>query len=222
VGPEYWADLNPASTLARNGQAQSPIDIVTADLAPEGAPAKPEFYYTRAAFKIENNGHTIELIPTEDSGYIVLDGVPYTLKQFHFHAPSEHTINGEPAAMEVHLVHQDPDNNLSVVGFLIAPGPENETFKEAFTRLPQTAGAENELEEPLDLTELTTTGASLFRYDGSLTTPPCSEGVKWSVSEQYLEMSQEQIDAFTALYPNPPGNNRPTQALHERLVYRAR
>ncbi|MDR0568498.1 MAG: carbonic anhydrase family protein [Spirochaetaceae bacterium] len=219
VGPEFWADLNPEYALARDGKAQSPIDIVTDALSAEGAPAKPEFHYAGVSFKAENNGHTVELVPADETNYIVLDGVNYALKQAHFHAPSEHTINGEPAAMEVHLVHQDAEGGIGVVGFLIASGAENEIFKEAFANLPQEEGAETELEEPIDLTALTAAANALYRYDGSLTTPPCSEGVKWSVSDTVIEMSQDQIDAFTALYPFPPGNSRPVQSLNERLVY---
>jgi carbonic anhydrase len=215
VGPEFWADLNPEYALARDGKAQSPIDIVTASLTTDGAPAKPEFHYAGVPFTAENNGHTIELVPEESINGITLDAGDFALQQLHFHAPSEHTIDGVPAVMEVHLVHKAADGTIGVVGFLIKAGGENEIFKEAFANLPQAEGDSASLETPIDLTALLAGDPGFYRYDGSLTTPPCTEGVKWSVANTFVEFSQEQIDAFTALYS---GNSRPVQALNDRPV----
>lgn len=219
TGPEYWYTLDPAYAIAKDGKAQSPIDIITGDLVKPEDLSKPEFHYTGIPFKVENNGHTIELVPSGTDDIITLDGVSYTLRQAHFHAPSEHTINGEFAAMEIHLVHRDPAENIAVVGILITPGTENAVLKEAFAKLPKSITQEDtlvSLEEPIDLTSLLDEGISLYRYDGSLTTPPCTEGVKWSVVDKPLELSQAQIDAFTAIYS---GNNRPIQNLNDRKVY---
>lgn len=218
VGPEFWHTLNPDYALAKTGKAQSPINIVTSELTETGDLSKPEFHYARVPFKAENNGHTIELVPSGSDNYIVLDAADYALQQVHFHAPSEHQINGELCAMEAHLVHKDAAGNLAVVGILIVQGAENETLKEAFSKLPKEVTHEKPvpLDAPLDLTALVPAGAGLYRYNGSLTTPPCTEGVKWSLSDTALELSQEQIDAFTAVYS---GNNRPVQNLYERIVY---
>jgi carbonic anhydrase len=219
AGPEFWADLNPEYALARDGKAQSPINIDTASLTAEGAPAKPEFRYTGVLFTLENNGHTVELVPAEPAGVLVLDGADFALRQLHFHAPGEHRIDGLPAVMEVHLVHQDAaagNGAVAVVGFLIKAGTENETFRETFASLPKAKGGAFRLETPVDLTALFSNGGMFYRYDGSLTTPPCTEGVQWSVANTFVELSREQIAAFTALYPN---NSRPVQALNGRKVF---
>ncbi|MDR2484571.1 MAG: carbonic anhydrase family protein [Treponema sp.] len=218
VGPDFWHTLSPDYALAKDGKAQSPINIVTGGLAETGGLSKPEFHYTGIPFKAENNGHTIALAPSGADNYIVLDAADYALQQLHFHAPSEHRINGELCAMEAHLVHKDAAGNLAVVGILIVPGAENETLKEAFSKLPKEVTHEEpvSLDAPIDLTALVPAGAGLYRYDGSLTTPPCTEGVKWSLADTALELSQEQIDAFTAVYS---GNNRPVQNLYKRRVY---
>jgi carbonic anhydrase len=219
IGPEFWHTLNPAYAVAQDGKAQSPINIATSSAVPNEELSKPAFHYTAIHFEMENNGHTIELVPLESGNYITLDNTDYAFQQLHFHAPSEHTINGQSAVMEVHLVHKDAKGNLAVVGILIVAGAENEAFKEAFAKLPNSAAStENtaELEEPIDLSALFTADTALYRYDGSLTTPPCTEGVKWSVADNPLELSQEQIDAFTAIYS---GNRRPVQNLNGRVVY---
>jgi carbonic anhydrase len=219
VGPEYWHTLNPAYALAKDGKAQSPVNIATGDLVETDTLSKPVFHYAGIPFKMENNGHTIELVPSDHSNYITIDTIDYVLQQVHFHAPSEHQINGQSFAMEAHLVHKDPQGAIAVVGILIAPGGENEVFKEAFAKLPKEITHEEDLvalDQPIDLSALFPGDAAWYRYDGSLTTPPCTEGVKWSVSNQFLEMSQAQIDAFTSIYS---GNNRPVQNLYERKVY---
>jgi carbonic anhydrase len=218
VGPAYWHTLDAAYSLAKDGKAQSPVNIATGDLAETDTLSKPVFHYAGIPFKMENNGHTIELVPSDQSNYITIDTVDYVLQQVHFHAPSEHQINGESFAMEAHLVHKDSQGAIAVVGILIAPGGEHEVLKEAFAKLPKEITHEEDLvalDQPIDLSALFPGNTAWYRYDGSLTTPPCTEGVKWSVSDQVMEMSQAQIDAFTAIYS---GNNRPVQNLYERKI----
>jgi carbonic anhydrase len=217
TGPEYWYALDPAYAIAGEGKAQSPIDIVDTELILNGAPAKPVFAYRKTLFEIENNGHTIELLPAAAGNRITLDGKSYELRQFHFHTPSEHLINGAPFAMEMHLVHQDAGGDLAVVGVMIVEGERNETLREVFERLPGEPGvARPEVE--LNLAELFSGSGGMYRYDGSLTTPPCTEGVKWSVAMAPIEMSSPQIDAFRARYR---GNSRPVQNRYGRPVYAA-
>ncbi len=133
--------------------------------------------------------------------------------QFHFHSPSEHAVEGELYPAEMHLVHADADGNLAVVGVFISEGAENTAFTPVWDNLPA------------EETEATPTGATInaadllpdeqlfFRYSGSLTTPPCSEGVLWSVMSDPVEMSAEQIEMYTAIFS---GNNRPLQVLNDR------
>jgi carbonic anhydrase len=218
TGPAYWYKLDPAYAIARDGRAQSPIDILTADAVEESALQKPEFHYTAIEFEAENNGHTIEIIPAVFNNYIIIDNDTFILQQAHFHAPSEHRINGKAADAELHLVHKNAQGNIAVVGIFIVEGQENALLHELFAKLPAGVGTGNStaLEQEMNLTDLLVEDQFVYRYEGSLTTPPCSEGVKWSVASQSIELSSAQLMAFKAVYN---GNSRPVQNLFARKVY---
>jgi carbonic anhydrase len=219
TGPAYWHILNPEYAIAKDGKAQSPVDIVTTKLNISGeGGARPVIAYQKTQFEVENNGHTIELTPLAYDNKITLDGDAYILQQFHFHSPSEHTVDKQSFPMELHLVHKNADGNLAVLGFLIKEGKENEVLKETFAALPKEVTHEG-AEIPaavIDLSALFDDGFDVYRYQGSLTTPPCTEGVKWIVAAKPIELSAEQVDAFEAVYS---GNNRPVQKLNGRIVY---
>jgi carbonic anhydrase len=221
TGPAYWYELDPAYAVARDGKAQSPIDILTEDAVEESALQKPEFHYTAIEFEAENNGHTIEIIPAVFTNYIIIDNDTFILQQAHFHAPSEHRINGKAADAELHLVHKNAQGNIAVVGIFIVGGQENVLLHELFAKLPAGVGTGNSapLEQEINLTGLLAENQLVYRYEGSLTTPPCSEGVKWSVASQPIELSPAQLAAFKTLYN---GNSRPVQNLFTRKVYVAK
>ncbi len=214
TGPEHWADLDPAYALARTGQQQSPIDIETATAtAQEGAALK--LHYQPTELNVVNNGHTIEVRFT-DGSYIELDGERFNLAQFHFHSPSEHTIDGKFAAMEMHLVHSNSEGELAVVGAMIHEGAEHAAFGSIFPHFPTQAGQANQVSEvQVDPTELLPGDLASYRYSGSLTTPPCTEGVAWVVLKTPVEVSAAQIEHFHSLYK---GNNRLIQPLNGRDV----
>jgi carbonic anhydrase len=218
TGPEYWHSLDPAFAIAKEGRSQSPIAIDTAALTPLNGdePGKPALAYREARFEIENNGHTIELIPVSAGNYITIGTEVYVLRQFHFHAPSEHRIDGKAFVMELHLVHENAQGGLAVIGSMISEGAENRALKEAFAALPGKGGGTAGLTVTINPEDLFNGEQGAYLYDGSLTTPPCSEGVKWTIAVNPIELSTAQIQAFTALYA---GNNRPVQALNRRAVY---
>ncbi|MDR3248183.1 MAG: carbonic anhydrase family protein [Treponema sp.] len=219
TGSGYWHSLDPAWAIAKDGRAQSPVNIPAAALAPSDTMERPEFYYHATRFEIENNGHTIELTPLEADNYIIIDNGKYTLQQMHFHLPGEHTVDGKRFAMEAHLVHKNPEGAIVVIGILISGGKENPVLKETFSKLPEEITLRENSAEPaelLDLADLLPLEKGLYRYEGSLTTPPCTEGVKWAVFARPVELSDSQIKAFAAVYS---GNNRPVQPLYERKVY---
>ena len=147
--------------------------------------------------------------------FFTLDGEQYDLKQFHFHAPSEHTVDGQPAAIELHLVHETAGGQKAVVGVLINEGAANTAFQPVWDHLPAAEGAEQEYDVQVNAADLLPVDQTTFRYAGSLTTPPCSEGVSWFLMIRPIELSAEQIAAFTAIYD---GNNRPVQPLDGRTV----
>jgi carbonic anhydrase len=214
-GPRYWGDISPSYALAKEGKAQSPINIDTNTLAQSGTVKKPLFRFVPEEFELENNGHTIELIPVRKLGAVVLDGVESTVQQFHFHLPGEHTVDEKSFAMELHIVCKAAQGNIAVIAVFIVPGNENKALKEMFAKLPPRQGEKIELETALDMNEFVSAAALFYRYDGSLTTPPCTEGVKWCIADRPIEASPAQIESFKNIYS---GNNRPVQNLNGRVV----
>jgi carbonic anhydrase len=209
-GPENWGALSPAYAACADGSAQTPIDVanaVDADLA------DPEFDYAVKSATVINNGHTIQANATEGNSMTV-DGASTPLKQIHFHAPSEHTINGKSAAAEVHFVHKTDDGVISVVGVMIIEGAEaNAAWQPYVDALTTAEGSETPVE--MDWSAMLPAAHTTYRYSGSLTTPPCTEGVNWFLMTEPVSLSADQIAAFTAAYE---GNNRPVQPLNDREI----
>ena len=209
-GPDLWGQLSPAYKLCCAGIHQSPIDIVNPTPAKLSAIT---FNYQSISLNIRNTGNTIEVAYPEGS-WIEVDGTKYHLLQFHFHAPSEHRVAGNLYDMEMHLVHKSEEGTLAVIGVLIDVGRINTAFASFWHYLPSASGESKQIKEIiLNASNLLPSTKHTYRYTGSLTTPPCSEGVKWFVLTTPVEMSQSQIAAFkTILF----GNNRPVQPLNDR------
>lgn len=213
IGPDHWGDLSPEYAACSEGTEQSPIDI-DSSFAASLEPAL-EVDYRITPLVIFNNGHTVEVEYAAD-GALTVGGDTWEVRQFHFHAPSEHTLDGVPAAMELHVVHQNDDGERAVVGVLIEEGTANSVLAPVFENLPTEQSAPMEVEgEEVDLGAVLPDDLAAWRYDGSLTTPPCSEGVRWHVVETPITASATQIDAFTAIFDN---NSRPTQSANGRPI----
>lgn len=211
AGPDHWAALSEEFAACGSGLAQSPIDI--------GEPAEADlsnivFHYSPSAIKVLNNGHTVQ-VNYDTGSYIELDGMRYDLAQFHFHAPSEHSVDGVLADAEIHLVHKSADDKLAVVGVLLNEGAANEAYQSVMDNLPATESPETTVAAMVDAAALLPAVQTTYRYAGSLTTPPCSEGVAWNVMTMPVELSAEQLAAYTAIFS---GNNRPVQALGDRAL----
>jgi len=221
-GPEHWGTISTKFASCQSGRSQSPIDIVepARRAAPDAivlklAPASLRIIHHDHVADAINNGHTIQVNYSEGDT-LTVGGRPYQLVQYHFHAPSEHTVDGKQFPMEMHLVHTNADGQLAVIGVLIVEGARNAAFDPIWANLPLTKGVENHLEHvKVDVDALLPEAHTTYRYDGSLTTPPCSEGVKWFVMTTPIALSKAQIGAFTALFH---GNNRPVQPLNGRPV----
>ena len=209
-GPNVWGQLSPEYGLCSVGIHQSPIDLVN----PTPAELPPiTFNYRPTPLNIHNTGHTIQ-VAYQDGSWIEVDGTKYHLLQFHFHAPSEHTVTGNPYEMEMHLVHKSADGTLAVIGAFIKSGSVNAAFDTFWHRMPPVSGESvQDNSVLLNAFDLLPSTKYTYRYEGSLTTPPCSEGVKWFVLTTPVEMSHSQIAAFKAILY---GNNRPVQPLNER------
>lgn len=211
----HWAELDPAFATCRLGQHQSPIDIDTRRVVQAGPHAHPiAFHYTASAGEVVNNGHTIQ-VNLSAAGALSIDGVSYTLAQFHFHTPSEEKIDGLTYPLVAHLVHRNSQGQLAVVAVLFQIGQENAALKPVFAHLPAHEGGTEGLGAPIDLSALLPADRAYYSFTGSLTTPPCSEEVRWHVLRSPVTLSRAQWSAFTALYSM---NARPVQPLNDRQV----
>ncbi|WP_347551393.1 carbonic anhydrase family protein [Pseudalkalibacillus hwajinpoensis] len=216
TGPSNWDTLHPEFATCGKGEKQSPINIDESNVELNEELEAIGINYQSTDFSFENNGHTVQLNDQSRDNSIELQGEEYTLQQLHFHIPSENTMNGDHFAMEAHLVHENEAGDLAVLGLLIEEGDENPILAEVFSNIPAQNNDE-ELSSNIKLDSLLPEEKSTFRYSGSLTTPPCSEGVSWIILEEAIELSEEQIEAFSERFPH--GNARGTQPLNSREVY---
>ncbi len=210
-GPSHWGSLDPGFALCGDGREQSPIDLVGAEPQEQSAIS---FDYAPSPISILNNGHTIQVDYAAGSG-IVLEGARYDLAQFHFHHGSEHTVEGAAYPMEMHLVHVGADGALAVVGVFLEEGASNEALAPVWSGLPEDPEPARTISGTVDAAALLPDSRTTWRYAGSLTTPPCSEGVSWLVMTDPAPISRDQIEAFRRIVPP---NARPPQPLHGRRL----
>ncbi len=212
TGPTHWAALKPDYQQCKLGKHQSPIDIRGAKAA---ALPPIEFSYQPAALKIINNGHTIQVnVPA--GSFITVDGKRYELVQFHWHHPAENELNGKRLPMELHLVHQDADGKLAVVGVLLAEGKANPVVAELWKYIPKEKDQESAPDGVMvDPSGMLPVNRAYYTWPGSLTTPPCSEDVTWFLFRAPATVSKAEVSSFAAVYSN---NSRPVQPLNGRTV----
>lgn len=212
--PEHWGTLSEEYKTCQTGMNQSPINIdttLTAHLSPL------DMHYTDGPVTLINNGHTIQAgLNTTTRDTVTIDGTPFTLQQFHFHAPSENTVHGKHYAMEAHLVHKDAKGNVAVVAVMFDIGTENTVLKALWTVMPEKAEQNVKITTQMDLNALLPSDKAYWRFSGSLTTPPCSEGVTWIVLKHPMTLSEAQLKKFTQTMHH--NNNRPVQPLNGRVI----
>jgi len=210
-GPAEWSHVDQAFASCQLGKAQSPIDIRDAKAA--DLPAI-KFDYKPAPLRVIDNGHTIQVNYPPGSS-IEVGGRRYELIQFHFHRPSEEKIHGKAHAMVAHLVHKDADGKLAVVAVLLDPGRDNPTINAIWGHLPKAKEKEVSAPATIDAAALLPADQGYYTFAGSLTTPPCSEGVRWFVLKQSMTLAASELSAFGKIYPM---NARPVQPLNGRTV----
>ncbi len=206
---EDWGKLDAAYSTCTEGTEQSPINIseyMTAELAT----LKPNYQPGDAT--VVHNGHTIQ-VDFPDGQTLQAGDTEYHLKQLHFHTPSEHYLDGSPYPMEVHFVHQTEAGDLGVVGVMMEVGERHEVIDTIWKAIPEANTQGNTI--TLSAVDLLPEDVDYFTYEGSLTTPPCTEGVKWHVVKEPIEISREQLITFQTLFPV---NARPIQPLNDRTV----
>jgi len=210
-GPAHWGALKPEFATCSSGKRQSPIDI-TDGIRLQLDPV--EFDYRPSPFRVVDNGHTVQVNVAAGNSIEVM-GRRYELVQFHFHRPSEERIDGRAFDMVAHLVHRDLEGRLAVVAVLLERGSAQPVVQAVWNNLPLEKGEELAARAPLDLNALLPAERRYVTYMGSLTTPPCSEGVLWLVMKQPVPISPEQIAVFARLYPM---NARPLQSASGRMI----
>jgi carbonic anhydrase len=211
AGPENWGQLKPDFSKCSSGTRQSPIDIrdgISVQLDPV------QFDYKPSTFRVIDNGHTVQ-VNVAPGNTIEVMGKTFELVQFHFHRPSEERINGRQFDMVAHLVHKDLEGRLAVVAVLLDRGSVQPVVQSVWNNLPLEKGEEVVARSNLDLNALLPSDRAYFTYMGSLTTPPCSEGVLWMVMKNPVSISPDQISIFSRLYPM---NARPIQSASGRLI----
>jgi carbonic anhydrase len=211
VGPAKWGELDAANQICSIGVQQSPVDIrstVSANLFPL------DIAWADKADTIVNNGHTIQLGMAEGST-LKLGGATFSLVQFHFHRPSEHQVDGKSFPMEVHFVHRMATGTLGVIGVLMQEGAANASFAKIVATMPQSEGPAVKADPAIDPNALLPAKRAYYRYEGSLTTPPCSEVVDWMVLTDPITVAADDVAAFAKLYPM---NARPPQKDNRRFV----
>jgi carbonic anhydrase len=211
AGPEAWGRLKPEYAKCSTGERQSPIDI-RGGIAVQLEPI--QFDYRTTGFSVIDNGHTVQVNLPAGNAITVL-GRRFELLQFHFHKPSEERINGRQYDMVVHLVHKDAEGRLAVVAVLLDRGVAQPVIQAVWNALPLEKNEAQAAPGPIDLNKLLPEDRRYYTYMGSLTTPPCSEGVLWMVMKTPVPVSPEQVDIFAHLYPM---NARPVQRVAGRLI----
>ncbi|KAG4982187.1 hypothetical protein JHK84_027286 [Glycine max] len=220
-GPRHWGEMKKEWSSCKNGHLQSPIDLSCARVKIIPRCRQPDIYYTATNATIINRGHDIAVYWKDDAGSVYLNGTEYFLKQCHWHSPSEHSMNGRRYDLEMHMVHVSPDNKIFVVGALYKFGHRPDRFLSQLEKDIKHL-VDNEVEREIGETNpsgLQTRGNAYYRYVGSLTTPPCTEGVIWNIDRKIRTVSEEQVRLLReAVHDHAERNARPMQRRYNRDI----
>ena len=210
TGPAHWGQLDPSYAACSDGRAQSPVDIGRVVRRPL---RNPGFHYVSGRATVSNNGHTV-LAKARPGSTMTVDGKTFALVQMHFHARSEHEVNGHRYPVEVHFVNQTSTGATAALAVFISQGRSTNKAWQPYVRSLDVASG-SAAHPIIDWSALLPHDRTTFRYRGSLTTPPCTEGFRWVVMTTPVRLSAQQIAAFRAVYEH---NYRPVQPLHGRTV----
>ncbi|URE05289.1 bifunctional monodehydroascorbate reductase and carbonic [Musa troglodytarum] len=227
AGPEHWGEIHRDWAACGKGHMQSPIDLThkRVQILPHLGRLRRSYHPAKAILK--NRGHDIMLKWEEEAGGLWINGTEYALKQLHWHSPSEHTIDGRRYSLEMHMVHESTDNKIAVVGILYTIG-RHDPFLAKLERYIEKIADKNEAEEAVGMVDprhIKRGSRKYYRYMGSLTTPPCTEGVVWTIVKKVRTVTREQVALLReAVHDDSEMNARPTQKINDRMIglYRPR
>jgi len=211
ASPAFWGELDNKFHTCKDGVNKSPINLTNFT---DAKLADIPYDYKTGSTEILNNGHTVQ-VNIASGSTIEIDGIKFELKQFHFHTPSENNINGKSFPLEAHFVHASKDGELAVVALMFEEGEENKMLAKLWDKMPMKGGEKSKL-EIADVTTILPKERDYYRFNGSLTTPPCTEGVRWIVLKKATTLSKAQKEKFAKVMGHP--NNRPIQATNARIV----
>lgn len=211
TGPGHWGELEKEYAACSTGKAQSPVDVpVSAVVSTDPL----ELDYAASDFEVHDTGHTVEFRALSPQA-ITVEGTRYAFKQMHYHVPSEHTLDGAGYDAEFHLVHQADDGRLAVIGVFATEGATNPAWSPVTGAVATATDGDSSEMTDLALTSLLPASLDHYAYDGSLTTPPCTETVRWLLPRTPVELDTSQLSDLRSAYAD---NNRPTQSLNDRKV----
>jgi carbonic anhydrase len=211
-GPDLWGNLDPSFKTCKEGAEQSPIDLIWKK--PLTSDGNLQFKFTEEDLVAKDTGHSAQVV-FSGKQMTNIRGQIYSLLQIHFHSPSEHTISGKHYPIEAHFVHKDPTGQLAVLGVMFKEGAENPALSHVLAHIPSDKSKTNKTLVKINPSQFLPTILTYYNYKGSLTTPPCSEGVNWNIFNTPITASKEQIMKLQSFYNN---NNRPIQPLNGRKV----
>ncbi|PIA43629.1 hypothetical protein AQUCO_01900198v1 [Aquilegia coerulea] len=220
-GPHKWGEIHKEWDACKNGEMQSPIDLLNKRVDVLKKYGKLKRNYTASNATLKNRGHDIMLQWKGDAGSLKINGTEYMLKQCHWHSPSEHTINGKRYDLEMHLVHVNPNNTIAVVGVMFDIGQPDPFLTELEKQIRAIGDSHGEVEVGVvDPRHIKLGGKQYYRYMGSLTVPPCTEGVVWIMNKRVRTISKEQVQLLrTAVHDYAEQNARPLQSLNNRPIH---
>ncbi len=210
--PIHWASIKSEYQMCGIGKNQSPINLSDFHRVNK---KQIGFKYYQGGSEIVNNGHSIQ-VNYNRGNFVTVEGKRYALKQFHFHTPSEHQIEGRSFPLEAHFVHQDEKGNLLVIGVMYEEGEQNPELSNLLPQVSPNIGEKRTLKPIANASALMASDLDYYRYNGSLTTPPCSEGVVWLILKKPTNASASQIEALSQMMKSP--NNRPIQKINARII----
>ncbi|CAL9043880.1 alpha carbonic anhydrase 7-like [Musa acuminata AAA Group] len=227
TGPEHWGEIHKDWAACGKGHMQSPIDLThkRVQILPHLGRLRRSYHPAEAILK--NRGHDIMLKWEEEAGGLWINGTEYALKQLHWHSPSEHTVDGRRFSLEMHMVHESTDNKTAVVGILYTIG-RHDPFLAKLERYIEKIADKHEAEEAVGMVDprhIKRGSRKYYRYMGSLTTPPCTEGVVWTIVKKVRTVTRKQVALLReAVHDDSEMNARPTQKINDRMIglYRPR